>query len=78
MFKVKRDGTRKARLCVQGSRQQLGIDYDQSWSGTLRASSLRTLTALAARERLHLSRWDLTSAYLQGQLDEGEDIRIIS
>ena len=74
VFKVKRDGTFKARLCVQGSRQQIGTDYDQSWSGTLRASSLRMLTALAARRRMLITRWDLTGAYLQGDLEPGESV----
>ena len=74
VFKVKRDGTFKARLVVQGNYQVPGRDYDQNWAGTLRTPSLRILTALAARERLHISRWDLTSAYLQGDLEPGEDI----
>ena len=74
VFKVKRDGTFKARLCVQGSRQVPGVDFDQSWAGTMRASSLRLLSALAARDQLLISRWDLTSAYLQGELEEGETI----
>ena len=74
VFKVKRDGTFKARLCVQGSRQQLGTDYDQSWSGALRASSLRLLTALAARNGMMITRFDLTSAFLQGALEESESV----
>ena len=74
VFKVKRNGTFKARLCVQGSRQIPGIDFDQNWAGTLRASSLRMLTALAARERMSISRWDLTNAYLQGQLESDEHL----
>lgn len=74
VFKVKRDGTFKARLCVQGSRQQPGVDYDQSWAGTMRAQSLRALAAIAAGRRLRLTRWDLTSAYLQGELQPDEHV----
>ena len=76
VFKVKRDGTFKARLCVQGSRQQAGKDFDQTWAGTMRASSLRALTAIAARHGFHITRWDLTSAYLQGELQPDEYVYV--
>jgi hypothetical protein len=48
------------------------VDYDQVWSGTLRASSLRMLTSLAAREKLRMRRWDFVAAYLQGELLDDE------
>ena len=67
VYKKKRDGPQKARLCVQGCSQVHGVDYDQAWSGTLRASSLRALSsALAAKEKLHRRRWDFVAAFLQG------------
>ena len=72
VFKVKRDGSLKSRLCVQGCAQNAGVDYDQTWSGTLASSSLRALAGLAAREGLRLRRWDFVSAYLQGSLEDGE------
>eukprot|EP00966_Prymnesium_polylepis_P011286 260026-Prymnesium_polylepis.1 len=63
----------KARLCVQGCTQQAGIDFDQTWCGTMRATSLRLLCALAApRFGMTMRRWDFVSAYLQGSLLEGE------
>ena len=37
VYKMKRDSTQKARLCVQGCSQVYGVDYDQVWSGTLLA-----------------------------------------
>jgi hypothetical protein len=72
VYKKKRDGTQKARLCVQGCSQVHGVDYDQVWSGTLRASSLRMLTSLAAKEKLFMRSWDFVAAYLQGELLENE------
>ena len=72
VYKVKRDGSLKARLCVQGCSQVAGIDYDQTHCSTLRSSSLRMLTAVAARFGLSLRRWDFASAYLQGVLEDGE------
>ena len=54
VYKKKRDGTQKARLCVQGCSQIHGIDYYQVWSGTLRASYLRMLASLATKEKLKM------------------------
>ena len=36
VFKEKRDGTAKARLCVQGCTLEEGIDYDQTFAKPLR------------------------------------------
>ena len=71
-YKTKRDGTKKSRLCVQGCSQIPGVDYDQTHSATLRPTSLRILSALAAKLNLNMRRWDFTSAFLQGSLLEGE------
>jgi hypothetical protein len=71
-YKVKRDGRLKSRLCVQGCTQTAGIDYDQTFSATLRSPSLRALAALAARNSMSIRRWDFVSAYLQGSLEDGE------
>ena len=72
VYKVKRDGSLKSRLCVQGCRQVAGIDYDQTWCGTMRGTSLRLLTELASRNGMRMHRWDFVAAYLQGELLEGE------
>ena len=72
VFKVKRDGRLKSRLCVQGCAQTAGVDYDQTWSGALRSTSLRSIASLAAHKGLRLHRWDFVSAYLQGDLEPGE------
>ena len=49
VYKLKRDGTAKARLCVQGNTLQSGIDYDQVFSAALRYSSARGLFAYTRR-----------------------------
>ena len=72
VYKVKRDGTLKARLCVQGCRQVPGVDYDQTWCGAMRGTSLRLLSQLAANSNMRMRRWDFVAAYLQGELLEGE------
>ena len=71
-FKVKRDGSKKSRLCVQGCSQVAGVDYDQTFCAAMRGASLRLLCALAGRLGLHMRRWDFVAAYLQGELLDGE------
>ena len=72
MYKVKRDGSLKSRLCVQGCNQVAGVDYDQTFSAALRSPSLRLLAAYASQHEMKIRRWDFVSAYLQGELEEGE------
>eukprot|EP00965_Chrysotila_dentata_P038306 1273199-Pleurochrysis_carterae.AAC.1 len=38
----------------------------------MRATSLRTLAALAVKRGMSMRRWDFVAAYLQGDLEEGE------
>ena len=72
VYKRKRSGRMKARLCVQGCTQQPGIDFDQTHCATMRGTSLRLLSAIAGQYGLFMRRWDFVSAFLQGDLEEGE------
>ena len=74
VYKRKRNGKMKARLCVQGCCQQPGVDYDQTHCATMRGASLRLLSALAGQHNLKMRRWDFVSAYLQGQLETNEAV----
>ena len=49
VYKVQRDGTAKARLCVQGCTMVLGEDFDQVFAHTLRTSSVRALFAYGSQ-----------------------------
>ena len=71
-YKTKRNGKLKARLCVQGCSQIPGVDYDQTHCSTMRGPTMRLLSSIAARLNLQMRRWDFVSAYLQGELLEGE------
>jgi len=73
IYKMKRDGTAKARLGFDGSTFVQGVDYDQSFSKSLRYGSARALFAFAARKRAKVRSWDLVAAYLQGDLEQGEE-----
>ena len=72
VYKRKRDGSLKSRLCVQGCHQMPGVDYDQTWCGTMRSTSLRTLASIAAKRKLLMRRWDFSTAFLQGTLEKDE------
>ena len=74
VYKTKRDGSKKARLVVVGCAQRPGVDFDQTHCSTLKATSLRFLAATAAIQGLHMRRFDFVSAFLQGDLEPGEQI----
>ena len=71
--KLKRDGTierLKSRFVVCGYSQRQGIDYDRAFSATMRASSFRTLLAVAAGKKLRLVHFDVSNAFTQADLDD--------
>ena len=75
VYKVKlnRDGTVdrfKSRFVVCGYSQRQGIDYDRAFSATMRASSFRTLLAIAAGKKLRLVHFDVSNAFTQANLDD--------
>eukprot|EP00965_Chrysotila_dentata_P111786 3696473-Pleurochrysis_carterae.AAC.1 len=72
VYKTKRDGSKKARLCVQGCAQVAGVDFDQTFCAAMRGTSLRALASLAASLGMRMRRWDFVAAYLQGELEPGE------
>ena len=75
VYKLKRDGTAKARLCVDGSSMAgNGIDFDQTFSDALKYESARSLFAMAARFGCKVRSIDLVAAYLQGEMLEGETV----
>ena len=60
----------KARLVAQGCSQKYGIDYDEIFCPVVRSESIRTVIALAAQNDLKLHQMDITTAFLNGDLDE--------
>ena len=71
--KYNKDGTLKklkARFVCCGYSQIQGLDYDRSFSSTMRASSFRLLLALATAKGLQINHIDVTNAYVQAELDD--------
>ena len=71
--KTQDDGTverYKARLVAQGYSQKPGLDYDETFCPVIRFESLRSLLAIAVQRDLQLHQLDITTAFLNGQLEE--------
>lgn len=75
VYRIKRnpDGTidkYKARLVVKGFRQRKGIDYEQTFSPVARMATIRALLSVSAKENLYLTQFDVSTAFLNGKLQE--------
>ena len=75
VFKVKEnaDGSierYKARIVAQGYAQKPHLDYTETFAPVAKFNSLRTVIALAAMEDMELDSMDVSSAFLNGDLDE--------
>ena len=63
-------GRFKARLVVQGYTQKYGTDYDETFCPVVRQESLRVLIALLVQSGLKLHQVDVTTAFMNGTLEE--------
>eukprot|EP00965_Chrysotila_dentata_P092713 3060225-Pleurochrysis_carterae.AAC.2 len=72
VYKVKRDGTKKARLCFQDCAQVAGVGFDQTLCAAMHGTSPRALASLAASLGMRMRRWDFVAAYIQSELEPGE------
>ena len=74
VFKVKRkpDGSIdkfKGRIVAQGFSQVQGIHYNEVFASTARMAAMRAVIALAAIEDLELDSVDVSTAFLNGDID---------
>lgn len=71
--KYNADGTlqrRKARIVARGFSQRPGIDFDETFAPVARISSIRLVTSIAAQYQMKIKQFDVTTAYLNGVLEE--------
>ena len=71
--KYKADGSlnkRKARIVAKGYAQRPGIDYMETFAPVARLDSIKLLMALSAKFDMTIEQIDVTSAYLNGSLEE--------
>jgi len=71
--KYKPDGSierRKARLVAKGYSQRPGVDFRETFAPVARMSSIRMISALAVQHRMEMHQLDVTTAYLNGTVDE--------
>src|SRR5579862_9353626 len=61
---------RRARLVAKGYAQRYGIDYEETYAPVCRIGSIRVLIALAAYFDWEVHHMDVTSAFLNGDLEE--------
>jgi hypothetical protein len=72
-IKTNTDGTverYKARLVAKGFSQKPHLDYTETFAPVAKFASLRTVLALAAAEDMEVHTMDVSSAFLNGDLDE--------
>jgi hypothetical protein len=79
VFRIKRNAEGKiqkykARLVARGFTQVFGQDYYDTFSLVARLASFRAILALAARFDWEIDMFDFIGAYLNGELDEDEEI----
>lgn len=61
---------KKARLVARGFSQISGIDFQETFAPVSRLSSIRTMIAVAVEEKMKIDQLDVTTAYLNGELEE--------
>lgn len=65
----------KARLVAQGYSMKAGIDFSESFAPVVGLPTLRVLIALAMQFGLHITFLDVTTAYLNAEIEEEVFIR---
>ena len=75
VFKVKykADGSverHKARLVAKGCSQKPGLDYEETFSPVAKYTSIRSLLAIANQLNLEVHQMDVSTAFLNGDLEE--------
>ena len=60
----------KDKLVVEGYNQQSGIDYGQTFSPVVKATTIRTILSIVAMYNLDMKQLDISNTFLHGHLDD--------
>ncbi|GJX53389.1 ribonuclease H-like domain-containing protein [Tanacetum coccineum] len=60
----------KARLVANGSSQQLGVDFDETFSPVVKPATIRTVLSLDVSRKWPIHQLDVKNAFLNGDLSE--------
>ncbi|GKA59246.1 ribonuclease H-like domain-containing protein [Tanacetum coccineum] len=60
----------KARLVANGSSQQLGVDFDETFSPVVKPATIRTVLSLVVSRRWPIHQLDVKNAFLNGDLSK--------
>jgi hypothetical protein len=69
VFKIKSDGTYKARLVVKGFRQRI-TEFGDIYASVAKSMTFKVFVAVAAHRGWHLHHVDIVAAFLHAQLKE--------
>lgn len=61
---------KKARLVGRGFAQRYGIEFTETYAPVVRMSSIRIITALSASLGLEMHQLDVSTAYLNGSIED--------
>ena len=75
VYDIKRDAEGKitlfkARLVVHGYKQVEGIDFQKTFSSTIQMRTFRLIVAMSVNLGLKLTQYDISNAFLNGDLEE--------
>lgn len=60
----------KARLVARGFEQRAGIDFDETYAPVAHTNSVRVMLALCALKNWSMSQFDISTAFLNGTIEE--------
>ena len=75
VFKIKQnaDGSiakYKARLVAKGFTQKEGIDFNETYAPVAKFTTIRTMMAIAAMEKMNVIQMNVATAFLHAKMDE--------